>query len=155
VSLSIPPSEIKSFATRARTVGLSQGSTPRSTPSVKFRTLSASAEREPGADMELAFGTEKLRTLCVDHARAAEVYGEAAAEALRTRLADLRAVTYLSELPVGTPEVVEGDPPHLRFRLADGWTLLARVSHRNTPRTGEGTLDLSRVRRAQVVEIER
>jgi hypothetical protein len=104
--------------------------------------------------MELAFRTRTLRTRCTDHARAVEAYGEPAADALRTRLADLRAVTYLSELPAGRPEVVGGDPPGLRFALRDGWFMEARVSHHNIPRSPDGSVDLARVRRALIVEIQ-
>jgi hypothetical protein len=110
---------------------------------------------ESGTDMELAFGTRNLRMLCEHHVKAVEAYGESAAEALRTRLADLRAVTFLAELPTGLPEVVECDPPHLRFRLRDGWVMVARASHNDTPRTPDGSLDLARVRRALVLEIKR
>jgi hypothetical protein len=104
--------------------------------------------------MELAFRTRKLRTLCQDHDEAVKTMGEPAAEVLRTRIADLRAVTYLAELPVGRPAVVDGDPPQLHFELRAGWSLLMTVGHQDVPRTSEGDLDQTRVRRACVQEIK-
>jgi hypothetical protein len=105
--------------------------------------------------MELAFRTRRLRTLCLDHDVAVKTMGQAAADSLRTRIADLRAVTSLAELPVGRPEVVDGPEPVLRFQLPDEWMLIARVSHGATPRTPEGELDVARVRRALVQEVTR
>jgi proteic killer suppression protein len=103
--------------------------------------------------MELAFRTRRLRTLCEDHDEAVRTMGEAAAEALRTRIADLRAVTYLAELPAGRPAVFEGERPELHFELRAGWSLLMTVGHQDVPRTEEGDLDHTRVRRARVQEI--
>jgi hypothetical protein len=79
--------------------------------------------------------------------------GEPAAGVLRTRIADLRAVTYLAELPAGQPAVADGDPPQLHFELRAGWSLLIAVAHGNVPRTDEGDLDQTRVRRVRVQEI--
>jgi hypothetical protein len=103
--------------------------------------------------MELAFRTLKLRTVCQDHDEAVRMMGEPAAEILRTRIADLRAVTYLADLPVGRPVVVEGQRPQLRFELDEGWSLLMTVAHQTVPRTEEGDLDETRVRRARVQEL--
>jgi hypothetical protein len=107
------------------------------------------------ASMELAFRNRKLRTLCQDHDEAVSVMGESAAEVLRTRIADLRAVTYLAELPAGRPAVVDGDQPQLHFGLRAGWSLLMTVGHQTVPRTERGDLDQTRVRRARVEEITR
>lgn len=105
--------------------------------------------------MELAFRTRKLRTLCQDHDQAVTMMGVAAAGVLRTRIADLRAVTYLADLPAGRPDVIDGERPQLRFELREGWSLLMRVGHESIPRTEAGRLDQSRVRRALVQEISR
>lgn len=103
--------------------------------------------------MELTFRTRELRTLCQEHEKAVGQMGELAAEVLRTRIADLRAVTYLSDLPAGRPSVVDGTPPELHFELRAGWSLLMTVAHQNVPRTGDGGLDQTRVRRARVERI--
>jgi hypothetical protein len=103
--------------------------------------------------MELAFRTPKLRTLCQDDDEAVRVMGESAAEVLRTRIADLRAVTYLAELPAGRPAVLDGDRPQLRFDLGEGWSLRMAVGHQTVPRTEGGDLDQTRVRRAIIQEI--
>lgn len=103
--------------------------------------------------MEVAFRTIKLRTLCQEHDEAVRAIGESAAETLRTRIADLRAVTYLAELPAGRPTVTNGSPPQLQFELRDGWWLLMSVTHQHIPRNNDGTLDQSRVRRVRVNEV--
>ncbi len=103
--------------------------------------------------MELTFRTRELRTLCQDHDMAVTKMGEPAADVLRTRLADLRAVTYLSEIPAGRPSIVDADPPQLHFELRAGWLLQMAVGHADVPRTEQGELDQSRVRRAQVLRI--
>jgi hypothetical protein len=94
-----------------------------------------------------------LRTICEDHDEAVKMMGETAADVLRTRIADLRAVTYLAELPAGRPAVIDGERPRLHFELRAGWSLLMEVGHQNVPRTEEGDLDQRRVRRACVQEI--
>jgi hypothetical protein len=81
--------------------------------------------------------------------------GSSAAEVLRRRLADLRAVTYLVELPAARPVVIDGDQPQLRFDLGDGWWLSLTVGHRSTPRRPDGVLDETRVRRAVVEGVHR
>lgn len=108
-----------------------------------------------GACMELAFRTKKLRTLCQDHDQAVNEIGEPAAEILRTRIADLRAVAHLADLPVGRPSVVDGSPPRLCFVLRDGRALWMAVNHQTVPRTNDGELDVARVRRVRVEEIVR
>lgn len=105
--------------------------------------------------MELAFRTRKLRTLCQDHDEAVTMMGEPAADVLRTRIADLRAVTYLADLPAGRPDIIDGERPQLRFELREGWSLLMRVGHETVPRTEAGGLDQTGVRRVLVQEISR
>lgn len=96
-----------------------------------------------------------MRSLCQDYDEAVTAMGTQAADALRTRLADLRAVTVLADLPARRPGIVAADIPQLRFELIDGWYLLLGVGHERVPRTESGDLDLSRVRRAIVQEISR
>lgn len=107
------------------------------------------------ASMELAFRTRRLRTLCQDYDESVRMMGVPAADVLRTRLADLRAVTYLADLPAGSPDVIPGDPPQLRFELREGWALIMKVGHEVVPRTAAGQLDQTRVRRALVEKISR
>lgn len=105
--------------------------------------------------MELAFKTRKLRRMCQDHDDAVAVMGNVAAGDLRTRIADLRAAIYLADLPVGRPNIIDGERPQLRFELRGGWSLLMRVGHETIPRTDAGELDQTRVRRAIVQAISR
>lgn len=103
--------------------------------------------------MELAFKTRRLRTLCLEHQEAVSLMGVSAAEVLRTRIADLRAVTYLAELPVGRPMVVQARTPVLLVPLHDGWSLSMAVGHQPIPWAGTGELDETRVRRVRVEDI--
>lgn len=104
--------------------------------------------------MELAFETRRLRALCVDHDQAVREFGHDGAIGLQTRLADLRAATYLADLPVGQPEIVVGEPPTLRFALTGGMVMLAKVSHATTPMADDASLDTSRVRRVLITEVK-
>ncbi|MCA1693811.1 MAG: hypothetical protein LC749_03285 [Actinobacteria bacterium] len=96
-----------------------------------------------------------LRTLCQDYEKAVKMIGAPAADVLRTRLADLRAATYLAELPAGRPTVFDGEPPRLEFELRSGWSLVVSVAHQSVPRTTQGELDVTKVRRVLVQEIIR
>jgi hypothetical protein len=104
--------------------------------------------------MELSFSTKSLRTVCLDPDKAVGMMGEPAADDLRTRIADLRAATYLADLPpVGRPTIVDGNPPELHFELRDGWSLLMAVIQQTIPRTAAGDLDQARVHRARVDKV--
>jgi hypothetical protein len=104
--------------------------------------------------MEISFSTKRLRTVCLDADKAVGMMGEAAADDLRTRIADLRAATYLADLPpVGRPSIVDGDPPELHFELRDGWSLIMVVIQQTIPRTAAGDLDQARVHRARVDKV--
>lgn len=103
--------------------------------------------------MELAFGTRRLRTLCENPSEDSQPFSVDVAEALRSRLADLRAVNYLDELPVGRPTVTQSATPELRFPLVDGWNLIGTPNHSILPLDSEGALDLSRVRRILITGV--
>jgi hypothetical protein len=105
--------------------------------------------------MELAFKTQRLRTVCEQHDVALKAFGPLGAGGLRTRLADLRAAASLADLPASHHEIVEGDPPAIRFGLSGGLTVAAAINHAVTPRSSAGELDLARIRRALVLEILR
>jgi len=102
--------------------------------------------------MELAFGSKHLRERCLDQSKAVRAYGMEVAETLRARLADLRAVTFLEDLPVSPTADLE-DPLVLSFPLSRGATLLTRVSHERPPLRADGSLDTSAVRRLLIEEV--
>ena len=102
--------------------------------------------------MELAFASKKLRERCVDQNKAIKAYGTDVAETLRARLADLRAVTFLDDLPVG-PSQDPDDPLRLTFPLSMGATLVSRVGHDRPPLRAEGSLDTAAVRRLLIEEV--
>lgn len=102
--------------------------------------------------MELAFASKKLRDRCVDQTKAVRAYGTEVAETLRARLADLRAVTFLDDLPV-SPDPDLSDPLRLTFPLSTGATLISRVSHEHPPLNDDGSLDRAAVRRLLIEEV--
>jgi hypothetical protein len=107
-----------------------------------------------GARMELAFRTRQLRALCEDQSKAAEVFGEAVVDALRRRLADIRAADSLRDLVVGSPTIESGDDPQVTFALAGTHRLVCRTNHRTPLLDSSGRTDWYRVRRLLVTAIE-
>jgi hypothetical protein len=58
--------------------------------------------------MELSFATHALREVCANESKATAALGPVGAKKLLARLADLRAVDYLRDLPVGSPKFEAG-----------------------------------------------
>ena len=58
-------------------------------------------------NLELAFNSRELRSICEHEPTAKDALGAEIAEALRRRLADLRAATSIADLIVGNPHTVE------------------------------------------------
>lgn len=51
--------------------------------------------------LRISFRTQELRRICLDHEYATTVLGEAVADSLQARLADLDAAEYLADVPLG------------------------------------------------------
>ena len=103
--------------------------------------------------MIIAFDTKKLREICEDDAVAVKELGSPAAEALRQRLADLRAAESISDLLVGNPRTSGAENVNLTIDL----TATARTiwsQNQTTPlRTPLGDIDWKRTGRVRLVEI--
>jgi hypothetical protein len=105
--------------------------------------------------LELAFRTKELRSVCEDAAYAGEVYGSVLAEALVGRLADLRAVGHLLELPFAEVRPAGGsDPEHVVIALAAGRSLVVAANHTTPPRAQSGEIAWERVHRIIILRLE-
>lgn len=107
-------------------------------------------------NLDLAFDTEQLRTMCEKYAVAKRELGEEPANALIGRLADLRAAASIDELPVGQPRFLpETSKPTVVVDLAQGYQLSFSANHVKNPVTENGELDWTRVSRIKILGIER
>ena len=104
--------------------------------------------------MEIAFDTQRLRTLSENTAVATRELGHSAADGLRRRLADLRAAQSVCDL-VASPPTQLDDPLELSIPIADGFHLVLRCNHLEAPMLNTGSLDWSSVERVKIMGVER
>lgn len=107
--------------------------------------------------MELAFSDKCFRDLCVNEYRAQEIYGPALSEKLKHRLADLSAVSTVSELLLlpGSPRILNSNNRGLiAINIIHGNQLLLECGHLKPPLLSSGDIDWSRVRRVKILGIE-
>jgi hypothetical protein len=105
--------------------------------------------------VNLAFATLRIRSLCECQAEAEEAYGFAVAKQLRARLADLREVDTVLELPVGRPREIPASPHNnYALNLAKGYRLVMRANHHKIPILESGRVDWSEVSRVMIIRIE-
>lgn len=104
--------------------------------------------------MVISFDTEALKNVCIDGALADQSLGAAAAEALRTRLDDIRAADNVFDLLAGQPTASAHDGVECyTVNLAEGVRLVFVPGH-NQPRVNpQGGVDWARVRRVRVVAV--
>ena len=106
--------------------------------------------------MEIAFESRKLRSLCEDNEGAERQLGPIVAEALRHRLADLRAAVSISDLVVGNPRLLDcGESAKLIIDLYDDVIITLKANHPENPVTEQGQQDWSQVIRIKVVHVGR
>lgn len=104
--------------------------------------------------LELAFETRELRTICENEADAAQALGPNAAEALKHRLADLRAAASVCDLLVGRPQIHLSRADCMTLDLVDGFRIVFCANHPRIPAPA-GRPEWVTVRRLKVVAIER
>jgi hypothetical protein len=106
--------------------------------------------------MELAFATRDLRTLCEDLSVAQDVLGTSVADQLKARLADMRAADNVEEfMGLGIPGVMPLDPDAVTVELSQGYRIVMRSNHEVGPRRPENAEEWRRVRRVQILSIDR
>jgi proteic killer suppression protein len=102
---------------------------------------------------DLAFGSRRLREICEKQESALLELGETVAEALRTRVADLRAANSMSDLIAGSPRrVTRSHKEHFILDLCDGQVLVFRSNHLRDQKTV--VIDWNKVTRVQILQIE-
>ena len=96
--------------------------------------------------MEIRFKDKKLRELCEKRTVAVKNLGDAVARKLGARLADLMAVSNVSELVAGKPHPLKGDRQgQCAMDLAGGWRLVFAPANDPVPRKGDASIDWSAV----------
>ena len=104
--------------------------------------------------MELAFESKSLRSICENEADAEQELGSAVAEALKHRLADLRAATSIHDVVVGNPRPLSTvGTPCLILDLCDNYYIIVEANHPNNPLTEEGEFDWAMISRLKVTQI--
>jgi hypothetical protein len=101
----------------------------------------------------IAFATLPLRALCEDAAQADREFGEAVAQTLRHRLADLRAASSPLDVPVGNPQPMDENCERMALNLRDGFRLLLAPNHVKNPRDANNRVDWKKVRRVKIMEM--
>lgn len=106
--------------------------------------------------MEIAFEQKSLRQLCEDERTAERELGKVVAAKLRRRLADIRAVERIAQLPVGNPFAV-GEPSRgcMGIELGEGYLLIFCANHNKLPIDPSGDVDWLRVSRIRILGVEK
>ncbi len=118
-------------------------------------TLSGDGSARKDHLLELAFETQELRAICEGEAEARRKLGDAVAEILKHRLADLRSVGSVEDMPAGQPRVLEGSGGRLvSLDLGGGNQLVIGCNHIKPPVTDVGDIDWSRVTRIKILGVE-
>jgi len=103
--------------------------------------------------LELAFDTKKLRSLCENEAAAVRCLGDKVARKLRARLADLRALDCICDLPIYGPAIFDRGQESLQIPLGIGHALLLSANHSSNPLSESGNVDWRQVSRVKILEI--
>lgn len=94
-----------------------------------------------------------LRQVCEDPEVAERRLGEQVARALRSRLADLRAVDSIIDLPVGQPVFLGLWHNRVRVEISDGCSILFEENHVRVRSLPDGRVDWARVRRIKILAV--
>jgi len=104
--------------------------------------------------MQIAFKNKKLRELCENKKKAETELGTDGAKKLRTRLSDLEAVAYVSDLIAGNPHPLEPDSlREFSVELADGKRLVFKPDHEPIPLNKHNKTDWAKVTAITIVFI--
>lgn len=108
-----------------------------------------------GGKLELAFYSKNLRTLCEDDQLAKQELPPRVAEALKHRLADLRAAPSPSDLIAGRPRTTtDSSGEYLIIELAERYRIIIVANHPETPVTDRDFIDWANVSRLKLLRIE-
>lgn len=104
--------------------------------------------------MQLAFHSPWLRTICESERSAKDELGEAVAEVLKHRLADMVAATSVVDLVAGKPRILGGTATNqMAVDLSEGFVITFAANHIKNPSTESGDVDWKRVSRIKILDI--
>src|SRR3569623_96430 len=103
--------------------------------------------------MELAFVEKKVRDLCAKQVPLDRRLGHERAEALRRRLADLRAARFIDDLLLDAPYPID-DSGRMALPVCEGLRIVFCANHRSAVVDGDGKIDWLRVTRLKIIDIE-
>lgn len=107
--------------------------------------------------MELTFANKEFRDLCLNESLAMQVLGPPLAEKLKRRLADLVAVSFVTDLFAlpGRPRELSNDRHgRMVIDLINGQQLVFQSGHIRERILQSGAVDWSRVRRIKILGLE-
>jgi len=105
--------------------------------------------------LEIAFHSRPLRAVCEDEAQARRELDADVVEALKHRLADLRAAANGTDIVAGRPRFVDGtDDECIAVDLAGKWRIVFAANHVKNPRTDTNACDWAKVTRVKIMRIE-
>ena len=116
--------------------------------------LESLPDMECGARLELAFETKELREVCENEADAKRQFGDAVAEVLKHRLADIDAASSPTDIIVGNPRIEPGGE-RMTIDLCEGYQLVMTPNHPSNPMKAIGTVAWEKVNRIRILEIRR
>jgi hypothetical protein len=105
------------------------------------------------SQLELAFASTALRQICESRSKAAALLGDAVADALMTRLADIEAADSLTELVWVPVKLQPSGTAIIEFYRGCGLTVVA--NHNNNPQDDGGIIRWDAVERIKITDIER
>lgn len=104
----------------------------------------------------LAFQSASLRRVCESERHAKDKLGEAVAETLKRRLADMVAAKSVSDLVAGRAREIAGNPTkEMAVDLCNNYRIVFTANHTKSPVTETGRLDWKHVSRIKILRIER
>lgn len=104
--------------------------------------------------MEIAFESRELRTTCENDTQAKGELGATVAEALKHRLADLRAASSPKDLVAGRPRIMP-DGERMALDVGETHHIVFKSNHPDHPVTETNEVDWSRVSRIRILGIKR
>lgn len=104
--------------------------------------------------MEIAFQTKSLRDLCERGDRISKQFGDRVGEAIKARLADLRAASTISDVVAGNPRVLTIDgKPVMSLDVHESCSLVFCPNHLRVPLLPDASVNWSAVSRIKILKI--
>ena len=106
-------------------------------------------------NLELAFESRELRTICESEAEMKSIFPPNVCEALKRRLSDMRAASSINDLLIGHVRSVDATrDEQMVLDLVDNFRLVFVPNHVKNPTTADGAIEWTSVRRIKILRIE-